>query len=258
MSEGAAVRFAAVTKTYRTGDGLPVRALDRLTLHIPAGQTVAVTGRSGSGKSTLLHLAGAMDLPDEGGLSIGDRDLTTMSERQRVAYRRTVGFVFQRFHLLPALTTRDNVIAPLLPLRPGPARRAQVDQLLAEVGLSGRERDLPGRLSGGQQQRVAIARALVGDPVLVLADEPTGNLDSVTGAQVLDLLFAVQRQRGLTLVIATHDQAVADRCERLIELHDGKLITESSLRGGSLRRTWTPLAGPIASSHDKRYPAAAG
>ena len=224
---GAEVSFSLVSKTYRTGAGLPVRALAEVTLDIPAGQAVAITGRSGSGKSTLLHLAGAMDAPDSGALSVDGNDLGAMSEKRRTLYRRRVGFVFQRFHLLPALTACDNVAAPVLPFRTGYDKRAKARDLLAAVGLAGREHDLPSRLSGGQQQRVAIARALVGDPSLLLADEPTGNLDSATGAEVLDLLFILHRDRGLTLILATHDPAVAARCDRVIQLEDGTVSTDA-------------------------------
>jgi putative ABC transport system ATP-binding protein len=232
---GADVSFSLVSKTYRTGAGLPVRALAEVTLEIPPGQAVAVTGRSGSGKSTLLHLAGAMDTPDSGTLTVDGHDLGTMSEAQRTCYRRGTGFVFQRFHLLPALTACDNVAAPVLPFRTGYDKRARARDLLAAVGLAGREHDLPSRLSGGQQQRVAIARALVGDPRLLLADEPTGNLDSATGAQILDLLFAVRRDRGLTLVLATHDLAVAARCDRVIQLQDGAVSTDAVTAGDQVR-----------------------
>jgi putative ABC transport system ATP-binding protein len=224
---GAEVSFSSVSKTYRTGAGLPVRALAEVTLDVPAGQAVAVTGRSGSGKSTLLHLAGAMDAPDSGALTVDGDDLGMMSDRQRTLYRRGVGFVFQRFHLLPALTAADNVAAPVLPFRTSYDKRARARDLLAAVGLEGREHDLPSRLSGGQQQRVAIARALIGDPRLLLADEPTGNLDSTTGAEVLGLLFTLHRDRGLTLILATHDPAVAARCDRVIQLQDGAVSTDA-------------------------------
>jgi putative ABC transport system ATP-binding protein len=228
MDAGASVSFALVTKTYRTGAGLPVQALDSVTLDIPGGHPVAVTGRSGSGKSTLLHLAGAMDNPDGGTITVDGHDLGSMSERQRTRYRRGTGFVFQRFHLLPALTACDNVAAPVLPFRTGYDKRAKARDLLAAVGLAGREHDVPAKLSGGQQQRVAIARALVGDPRLLLADEPTGNLDSTTGAEVMDLLFTLHRDRGLTLILATHDPALAARCDRIIELSDGALTADSA------------------------------
>jgi putative ABC transport system ATP-binding protein len=231
--DGASVSFASVSKTYRTGAGLPVRALADVTLGIPAGQTVAVTGRSGSGKSTLLHLAGAMDTRDTGTLTVDGHDLGTMSEKQRTRYRREIGFVFQRFHLLPSLTACDNVVAPVLPFRTGYDKRAKARELLAAVGLAGREHDLPAKLSGGQQQRVAIARALIGDPHLLLADEPTGNLDSTTGAEVLDLLFALHHDRGLTLILATHDPALAARCDRVVELADGTVQADSLAAEGT-------------------------
>jgi putative ABC transport system ATP-binding protein len=226
VTGGAAVSFGDVRKSYRTGTGLPVPALAGVSLEIPAGQVAAVTGRSGSGKSTLLHLAGAMDLPDSGTIRAGDVDLTRLRDRQRAAYRRTIGFVFQRFHLLPALTALDNVLAPVLPYRTSFDSRARAAELLAAVGLAGREHDLPSKLSGGQQQRVAIARALIGVPRLLLADEPTGNLDTATGSEVLDLLFALCAERGMTMLIATHDQALAARCNRWIELTDGQVTAD--------------------------------
>jgi putative ABC transport system ATP-binding protein len=225
---GAEVGFNAVSKTYRTGAGLPVRALAEVTLTVPAGQAVAITGRSGSGKSTLLHLAGAMDIPDSGTLTVDGDDLGAMSDKRRTLFRRGAGFVFQRFHLLPALTACDNVAAPVLPFRTGYDKQARACDLLAAVGLAGREHDLPSRLSGGQQQRVAIARALIGDPRLLLADEPTGNLDSATGAEILDLLFTLHRDRGLTLILATHDPAVAVRCDRVIQLEDGAVSADAT------------------------------
>lgn len=223
---GAAVIFTDVRKSYRTGAGLPVPALAGVTIDIPAGQVATVTGRSGSGKSTLLHLAGAMDLPDAGTVRVAGQDLTRLRDRQRAAYRRTIGFVFQRFHLLPALTALDNVLAPVLPYRTGFDKRARAAGLLAAVGLAGREHDLPSKLSGGQQQRVAIARALINTPRLLLADEPTGSLDTATGTEVLDLLFTLCSERGMTMLIATHDPALAARCNRWIQLTDGNITSD--------------------------------
>ncbi len=224
---GASVGFTSVSKTYTSGAGLPVLALAGVTLEIPAAQAVAVTGRSGSGKSTLLHVAGAMDVPDTGTVTVDGRDLGALNGAGRAVYRRGIGFVFQRFHLLPALTALDNVAAPLLPFRTGFDKRARARELLAAVGLEGREHDLPSHLSGGQQQRVAIARALIGEPRLLLADEPTGNLDSAVGGEVLDLLFTLHHERGLTLMVATHDPAVAARCQRVVELRDGKVVSDT-------------------------------
>jgi putative ABC transport system ATP-binding protein len=155
--------------------------IDDVTLSVDPGQVVAVTGPSGSGKSTLLHVIGAMDLADAGTIRVGDREVTALFRRERAALRRTIGFVFQRFHPLPALTVGDNVAAPLIPVRSSFDPNERARGLLAAVGLADRAAALPSTLSGGEQQRVAIARALINDPGLVLADEPTGNLDSVTG-----------------------------------------------------------------------------
>jgi putative ABC transport system ATP-binding protein len=221
---GLGVSFRSVSKTYRTGAGLPVPALADVSADILPGQTVAVMGRSGSGKSTLLHLAGAMDVADAGTVNVDGRDLGSLKASERTVYRRRIGFVFQRFHLLPALTACDNVAAPVVPFKTSFDKRARARQLLAAVGLEGREHDLPAKLSGGQQQRVAIARALIGNPQLLLADEPTGNLDSAVGGEVLDLLFSFQADRGMTLIVATHDPAVAARCSRVVELSDGQVV----------------------------------
>ncbi|HEY5049285.1 MAG TPA: ABC transporter ATP-binding protein [Acidothermaceae bacterium] len=223
---GAEVCFRQVRKTYRTGAGVSFQAIAGVNLEVPAGQSVAITGRSGSGKSTLLSLAGGMDVADAGTVSVDERNLGSFSNRERTVFRRGVGFVFQRFHLLPALTAWDNVAAPVVPFRTTFDKRARARELLAAVGLQGREHDVPARLSDGEQQRVAIARALIGEPRLLLADEPTGNLDSVVGSQVLDLLFSMHREHGVTLIIATHDPAVASRCERVVTLSDGRITGE--------------------------------
>jgi putative ABC transport system ATP-binding protein len=222
------VSFRSVCKTYRSGDGAAVRALDDVSLDVVAGQVVAVIGRSGSGKSTLLHVAGAMDVVDSGTVSVNGRDIGRLGSAERAVYRRSIGFVFQRFHLLPALTALDNVAAPVLPFKTPFDKRARARELLAAVGLEGREHDLPSHLSGGQQQRVAIARALVAEPLLLLADEPTGNLDSAVGAEVLDLLFSLHEERGLTLIVATHDTTVATRCARVIQLRDGRIVHDQN------------------------------
>jgi putative ABC transport system ATP-binding protein len=172
-----------------------------------------------------------MDVADAGTVSVDDRNLGSMGNRERTVYRRGVGFVFQRFHLLPALTAWDNVAAPVVPFRTTFDKRARARALLAAVGLQGREHDVPARLSGGEQQRVAIARALIGEPRLLLADEPTGNLDTVVGTQVLDLLFLLHREHGVTLIIATHDAAVASRCERVVTLSDGHIVADDLTLG---------------------------
>jgi putative ABC transport system ATP-binding protein len=220
---GAAVEVSGVAKRYSTG-AQAVAALDGVSLSIEAGALVAVAGPSGSGKSTLLHLLGAMDVPDEGTIRVGAVEVTALSRRERVDYRRRIGFVFQSFHLLSALTALDNVAAPLLPYRADFDKHDRARELLAAVGLAGREDALPSELSGGQQQRVAIARALVNEPTLLLADEPTGNLDSRTGEELLQLLLGLRAQRGTTVVVATHDPVIASRCDRVVRLQDGRIL----------------------------------
>ncbi|MEV0133939.1 ABC transporter ATP-binding protein [Dactylosporangium sp. NPDC050688] len=207
-------------------------AADGLTLRVEAGSFTAVAGPSGSGKSTLLHLIGAIESADAGTVVVDGVEVTALRRRRLSEYRRTVGFVFQRYHLLPALTALDNVIAPVLPFRVGFDKQARARELLDAVGLSGRERALPAQLSGGQQQRVAIARALIGSPKLLLADEPTGNLDSANGTQILDLLLDLREQHGMTVLLATHEQHIAARCDRLLRLADGKLTDDIDLTDG--------------------------
>jgi putative ABC transport system ATP-binding protein len=240
---GANVEIRGVSKRYTHG-GQTVVALDSLDLDLAAGSLAAVTGPSGSGKSTLLHLLGAMDVPDTGTVRVGEEEVTALSRRERVAYRRRIGFVFQAFHLLPALTAVDNVAAPLLPYRTGFDKHERARELLGAVGLAGREDSLPSELSGGQQQRVAIARALVNDPHLLLADEPTGNLDSRTGEELLELLLELRAKRGTTVVVATHDPVVASRCDRIVRLHDGRVLDVIDVRpdgAGSVLERMTRL-----------------
>jgi putative ABC transport system ATP-binding protein len=222
---GSHVAVAGLAKTFRAGDGQIVAA-DNLTLDITAGSVTAVTGSSGSGKSTLLHLIGAIERADSGTITVDGTEVTALRRGALAAYRRSIGFVFQRYHLLPALTALDNVIAPVLPYRVGYDKSERARQLLDAVGLGGRERALPAQLSGGQQQRVAIARALMGEPKLLLADEPTGNLDSANSAHILDLLLGLREQRGMTILMATHEQHIATRCDRLIPLTDGRLVED--------------------------------
>ena len=219
---GARIDVDRVVKRYRTGSAL-VTALDGISVSVESGSTVAITGPSGSGKSTLLHLIGAMDVADEGRIVVQGQDVTRLSARAQAAYRRTIGFVFQRFHLLPALTALDNVAAPLIPYRTDFDKHERAAQLLASVGLEGREAALPSELAGGQQQRVAIARALVNDPGLLLADEPTGNLDSQTGGEIVELLLELRARRGMTVLVATHNPLIASRCDRIVRLLDGRV-----------------------------------
>ncbi|MEU2287064.1 ABC transporter ATP-binding protein [Streptomyces sp. NPDC013178] len=215
------VRLRGVTRRY---PGLV--ALDAVDLEIGDGEAVAVSGPSGSGKSTVLHLVGGMDRPDEGSIEVDGAELTA---RRLDAHRRRIGFVFQRFHLLPALTVLDNVLAPVLPRRVDFDRRARAMELLEAVGLAARADALPSELSGGQQQRVATARALINRPGLLLADEPTGNLDSATGREIIDLLLSLRERYGMTLLLTTHDPEVAVSCDRIVRLHDGRIVADERL-----------------------------
>jgi putative ABC transport system ATP-binding protein len=222
---GARVEVTGLAKRYTT-DGSVLAALDCVTFTVSPGELLAMMGPSGSGKSTLLHLVGSMDEADEGNIVVGDFDVTALPRRSRPGYRRRIGFVFQRFHLLPALTALDNVAAPLLPHRTDFDKHARAAELLAAVGLGGREDSLPSALSGGEQQRVAIARALVNQPMLLLADEPTGNLDSATGAGIMELLVDLRDRFGMTVIVATHDAVVASAADRILRLRDGRIVDE--------------------------------
>ena len=243
----AAIALEGVVRRYQIGDGVTITALDRVTLQIEAGSVVALSGPSGSGKSTLLHLLGALDRPDAGTITVGGVELGALKPRALAAHRRRVGFVFQRFNLLPALTVLDNVTAPVIPFRTGFDKQDRARELLAAVGLQGRERQMPARLSGGEQQRVAIARALINHPPVVLADEPTGNLDSRTGDAIMDLLLGLRERDGITVVVATHDVAVASRCDRVVRIVDGGLRDDIDVRAASdLQATLGRLARSTA------------
>ncbi|HEU5045319.1 MAG TPA: ABC transporter ATP-binding protein [Nocardioidaceae bacterium] len=230
---GARIEAIDLTRRYRVHADADIIGVNSISFTIDAGTVVALTGPSGSGKSTLLHLLGAIDRPDAGSLTVDDLDLARLSRRRLAEYRRSIGFVFQRFNLLPALTALDNVLAPVLPYRTDYDKRARAVELLDRVGLAGREKSLPTRMSGGQQQRVAIARALMNSPRLLLADEPTGNLDSATGDDVLRLLFDLQRATGMTIVIATHDPNIAARSDHRLHIHDGQLANMPRDAAGS-------------------------
>ncbi|GAA4937114.1 ABC transporter ATP-binding protein [Actinoplanes utahensis] len=218
------IRITDARKAFPVAGGGELVAVAGVGAEIERGTSVALTGPSGSGKSTLLHLIGAIERLDAGSIVVGGREIGGLSGKELAAYRRTVGFVFQRFHLLPALTALDNVIAPVLPFRTAFDKRQRALELLDLVGLKDRAGALPSQLSGGQQQRVAIARALVNDPPLLLADEPTGNLDSRTGESIVDLLLSLRDDRGATVVVATHDPGLAERCDGSLRLRDGVLV----------------------------------
>ena len=220
---GYEVHVRDVSRHFEGEGGVITRALDGVTLSVEPGARIAVMGKSGSGKSTLLHLVGAMDAPTSGAIRVGDWEVEHLGGRDAARYRRTIGFVFQAFHLLAGLSVLDNVRAPLIPRRPGHDVAVWAADLIRLVGLEGKERSSPTKLSGGEQQRVAIARALVNRPRLLLADEPTGNLDSATSGQIMELLGEVQRVTGVTMLIATHDRDVASTCEAVVHLVDGKV-----------------------------------
>jgi putative ABC transport system ATP-binding protein len=223
-SSPPAISCRGLTKVYAAAHS--VVALDRLDLDVPAGQFLALVGESGSGKSTLLHLLGGIDRPTEGRIDVGGRDLATLPESELVLYRRRdVGMVFQFFNLLPHLTVRENVELPrrLDGAAAGADAAARAAALLERVGLSHRAEAHPYELSGGEMQRVAVARALVTGARLLLADEPTGNLDSRNGAAVLRLLDEIRRERGVTLLLATHSGAAAAGADRVATMCDGRL-----------------------------------
>ena len=215
------LRFERVSKRYRRGQE-EVVALDDVDLEVGEGEFVALVGPSGSGKSTFLHLAGGLDQPDGGRVLLDDRDVCALSVGDRARLRRReIGFVFQFFHLIPTLTVRENIELPLL--LDGVRSNGRTSDLLDRVGIEHRAKHLPGELSGGETQRAAIARALVARPRLILADEPTGNLDSTTGQTVLTLLSDQVRESGAALVMVTHDGNAAAKAPRVHFLRDGKL-----------------------------------
>jgi putative ABC transport system ATP-binding protein len=219
------VRAEALTKVVQSGDA-PLTILDRVTFDIDAGDAVAIVGASGSGKTTLLGLLAGLDHPTSGEVHLDGVTLSSQDEDARAALRqRLLGFVFQSFQLLPALTAHENVMLPLeLKGADDAAQRARL--WLDRVGLARRRSHYPRQLSGGEQQRVAIARAFAGDPKLLMADEPTGNLDVATGVEVADLMFRLNREHGTTLLLVTHDVNVASRCERRLSLDAGRLVAD--------------------------------
>lgn len=222
------IKVEKLYKTVPSGEG-ELRILKGIDLEINSGQSVAIVGPSGSGKSTLLGLLAGLDSPTSGDVWLQGQSLAGMDEDQRAALRaRSVGFVFQSFQLLPSLTALENVMLPLeLAGRDSPRQRAKA--LLEELELGHRQQHYPRALSGGEQQRVAIARAFASEPAILFADEPTGNLDATTGAHISELLFNLNRDKGTTLVLVTHEQALADHCQRVFEMRDGELselITE--------------------------------
>jgi putative ABC transport system ATP-binding protein len=205
----------------------PVVILDDVSLHVPRGEFVTISGPSGSGKSTLLGLIAGLDQPTAGSIVVDGVEVTRLGEDALARFRRaTIGYVFQSYHLIPTLTAAENVAVPL-ELDNARDASSRARSLLAEVGLAERAHHYPAQLSGGEQQRVALARAVALDPPLLLADEPTGNLDSATGTLVLDLLLALRRARGSTLVLVTHDTALSERADRIVKLRDGRIVDDA-------------------------------
>jgi len=222
------IRIRSLSKAYRRG-GLDIPVLEDINLEVQAGEFIALMGPSGSGKTTLLNLIAGIDHASSGTIEIDGVDIATLSEGQLADWRAAnVGFIFQFYNLLPVLTAFENVELPLLLTRLSPRERAQrVDALLALVGLTDRADHRPNELSGGQQQRVAIARALVTDPQLIVADEPTGDLDRTTGAEVLNLMDRLVRELGKTIVMVTHDPKAAAKAQRMVHLEKGVLVDEA-------------------------------
>jgi putative ABC transport system ATP-binding protein len=220
------IQLSSVSKAVPSGDAT-LTILDAVSVEIPAGQLVAVIGPSGSGKSTLLGLVAGLDRPSSGSVTIAGQDLSHLTEDQiALLRRRQMGIVFQSFHLIPTLTARENVQVPLELLGRADAA-ARADALLERVGLTQRGHHYPVQLSGGEQQRVAIARAFAAEPKILLADEPTGNLDSKTGARVMELLLAMNREQGATLVLVTHNTELCRHADRVLTLNDGRIASDA-------------------------------
>ena len=227
MSGGTAISLAGVNLSLGRG-AANVHILKDINLHIGRGEAVGLVGPSGSGKSTLLMVMAGLERPDTGAVTVADQDLGALDEDGLARFRgRNVGIVFQSFHLIPTMTALENVAVPL-ELAGASDAQARARRELAAVGLAERLGHYPVELSGGEQQRVALARARAIDPMILMADEPTGNLDETTGQQIIDLLFASNKERGTTLVLVTHDAALAERCDRIVRLRSGRIDGESA------------------------------
>ena len=219
------IKLKNVWKIYKLASS-EVIALREINLEVSEGEKIAIMGPSGSGKSTLLHLIGALDKPTRGSVMVNGISIEKLPERKLAKFRReNIGFVFQFFYLVPTLTALENVMLPLLPVKPRDLEE-KAKMLLEEVGLAHRMFHKPSELSGGEQQRVAIARALINDPKIILADEPTGNLDTETGKKIVELLVEICKRKNKTLIVATHDPIIAEMMERIIYLRDGKIVRE--------------------------------
>jgi len=244
------IELRGVSKSVPSGTGT-LTILHPIDLVVPPGEVVAITGASGSGKSTLLGLIAGLDAPTSGQIVVDGVDITALDEDALARLRgRRIGFVFQFFHLLPSLTALENILVPM-EIAGLPGARGRAKSLLDEVGLSERGHHYPSQLSGGEQQRVAIARALSNDPPLLLADEPTGNLDSSTGRQIIDLLLGVNRSRGTTLVLVTHDPELASVAHMSIALRDGRVVSQTQ---GSQVRRGAESSAPVSADPGSRIP----
>jgi len=227
QTTGPILKAIELTKQVSSPEG-ELTILDNVSLDVPHGQTLAVVGASGAGKSTLLALLAGLDEPTSGQVWLGGTELTALDEDGRAALRnRQVGFVFQSFHLLPSLTALENVLLPLELANETDARDKAIE-VLRQVGLAARMGHYPRQLSGGEKQRVAIGRAYVGGPQLLFADEPTGNLDRATGEKIMELLFRLNDASGTTLILVTHDQSIAERCQRRISVDGGRLVLDET------------------------------
>jgi putative ABC transport system ATP-binding protein len=224
-----------------TSGGRPVTVLEGVSFEVAAGEFVAITGPSGSGKSTLLGLVAGLDQPTSGTVEVDGVEITRLSEDTLAGFRRDrIGYVFQSYHLIPTLSAAENVAVPLELAGRSQDALATARELLAEVGLAGRTHHYPAQLSGGEQQRVALARAVALRPMLLLADEPTGNLDSATGAAIIELMLRLRRERGSTLLLVTHDPALAANADRVVSLLDGRLVNGDNGRPAGARHETAP------------------
>ena len=219
-----------ICKIYGSGE-TAVKALKNINFSVPKGEYAAIIGESGSGKSTLLNMIGALDLPTSGKVFIDGKDIFSMNEQKLTVFRRrNIGFIFQSFNLIPELTVEQNILFPLLLDYQKPDKE-YLEELLTVLNLKERRKHLPSQLSGGQQQRVAVGRALINDPAFILADEPTGNLDSRSGREVIELLMTANRKSRQTLILITHDENIALQADRIITISDGRIIRDEVIRG---------------------------